>query len=100
MHINDNEAAVSAPAISAEAHGHAALLLVESLMHGLCECSVLSAGHAAEIVERALSVEVDQAEVAAADAGAGAALWQSHAMLEHIASSFRIDEDAAAPPTG
>ena len=62
-------------------HGQAALLLVESLIHGLLASSVISIGDAIEIVETADSVQVEFAE--AAD-GAGAPMWRSHALLTAI----------------
>lgn len=95
MPMNDNNSAAAALA-PADDHGRAALVLVESLIHGLCERTVLSTGEAVEIVERAVSVQSDQAE--AAD-GAGAPLWRSHALLQSIVASLRIDgDDAATPP--
>ena len=97
MPINDNDLTVrgSIPS-SSDTHGHAALLLVESLIHGLCEKATLTVGEAVEIVDRAVNVQADQAE--AAD-GAGAPLWQSHALLEAISASLSIDAGATpAPP--
>ena len=91
MPTNDNDLAMGGTTLfPSDPHGHAALLLVESLIHGLCENSTLSVGEAVEITERAVSVQSDQAE--AAD-GAGAPLWQSHALLSSIAASLRIDVD-------
>lgn len=48
MPINDNDLTVrgSIPS-SSDTHGHAALLLVESLIHGLCEKATLTVGEAA-----------------------------------------------------
>ena len=77
-------------------HGRAALLLVESLIHGLCENAMLSVGQAVEITERAIDVQSDQAE--AAD-GAGAPLWRSHALLSSIAASLRIDVEGGPTPS-
>ena len=89
MPANDDDSAMrSVMPPSSEAHGHAALLLVESLIHGLCEKSTLTTDEAVEIVERAVNVQADQAE--AAD-GAGAPMWQSHALLSSIATSLKID---------
>ena len=97
MPTNDNDPAMSgATLLPSDPHGHAALLLVESLIHGLCENSMLSAAQAVEITERAVSVQSDQAE--AAD-GAGAPLWRSHALLSSIAASLQIDvDDTPIPP--
>ena len=71
-----------------DSHGHASLLLVESLIHGLVERDVISNADAVEIVESADSVQVDVAE--AAD-GHGAPMWKSHALLSSIAESLRQD---------
>ena len=80
--------------VSPDAHGQAALLLVESLIHGLCEESVLSADEAVEIAERAVSVQSDHAE--SAD-GAAAPMWRSHALLSSIAASLRTDSTDIPP---
>jgi hypothetical protein len=89
MPSNDNDSPVpGAMTRAADPHGHAALLLVESLIHGLCENSTLSTNEAIEIAERAVHVQSEQAE--AAD-GAGEPLWQSHALLAAIAASLKID---------
>lgn len=91
MTTDDNgSAARGIPPQLPEADGKAALLLVESLIHGLCENSTLSTDEAIAIAERAMDVQADRAE--AAD-GAGAPLWQSHALLSSIAASLRADSD-------
>lgn len=96
MPTNDNDSAVRGNTPhSPDAHGQAALLLVESLIHGLRERSILSAGEAVEIAERAVDVQFDQAE--AAD-GAGAPMWRSHALLSFIATSLRADGDGGSAP--
>ena len=69
-------------------HGQAALLLVESLIHGLCENSKLSADQAIDITERALDVQSDLAEAAE---GAAAAMWKSHALLSAILASLKME---------
>ena len=73
---------------SSDPHGQAALVLVESLIHGLCENETLSNDEAVEITERAVDVQFDQAE--AAD-GAGAPMWRSHALLSTILTSLKVD---------
>jgi hypothetical protein len=78
----------------ADPHGQAALLLVESLIHGLCENSTLSLDEAIEIAERAVDVQADRAE--AAD-GAAAPLWRSHELLLAITASLRIDGNNTVP---
>ena len=78
-----------------DAHGHAALLLVESLIHVLISRSTISTAEAIEIVETADSVQVDVAE--AAD-GHGAPMWRGHALLSGIAISLSRDGDRGALP--
>ena len=97
MHTNDNGSSLNGGTPPpGDAHGQAALLLVESLIHGLCEKAILSTSEAIEIAERALEVQFDQAE--AAD-GAGAPLWRSHALLSAIVESLRSDDKGGpAPP--
>lgn len=96
MPTNDNEPDIEGATLPlSDAHGQAALLLVESLLHGLCEKSALSTAEAIEIVDRAAVVQFDKAE--AAD-GAGAAMWQSHSLLSNIATSLGIDADPGSPP--
>lgn len=95
MPTNDNDSATRGATFPPDVHGQAALLLVESLIHGLCENSTLSTGEAVEITERAASVQAEKAE--AAD-GAGEPMWQSHALLSSIATSLKIDSDDATTP--
>ena len=78
-----------------DAHGHAALLLVESLIHGLIERSLITVADAMEIVETANSVQIDVAE--AAD-GEGAPMWHSHALLTAIGRSLSYDSDESPNP--
>lgn len=94
MRTNDNNPARTFP--SHDGHGQAALLLTESLIHGLCEKSLLSNIEAIEIVERAVSVQFDLAE---AGDEADAPLCRSHALLSSIATSLRTDDASEpAPP--
>lgn len=88
MPTNDNELTEqSIISASPDAHGKAALLLVESLLHGLCESATLTTAQAAEIAERALDVQLDQGE-AVSDAGP---MLRAHALLENIAASLNVD---------
>lgn len=89
MPINDNDLTARAPARVPDAHGHAALLLVESLIHGLRERSILNRDEAIEVVETAIDVQADIAD--AAD-GAGATMRQAQALLLAIAESLRRDD--------
>lgn len=77
-----------------DAHGQAAFILVESLIHELCENGTLSASEAIEIVERAVEV---QEEVAQGAGGAAQPMWRSHMLLTAIAKSLRADGDGNSP---
>jgi hypothetical protein len=90
MPTNDNDTAAQH---ASDPHGQAALLLVESLIHGLCENNMLTTAAAIEIVERAVSVQSDLAR--AAD-GAGVPMWASHALLSSIAASLRTDDEGGS----
>jgi hypothetical protein len=71
-----------------DAHGQAALLLVESLIHDLVGRSVISAEEAIEIVTTAAEVK---AEVAAEFGDSPATMRHSLALLESISTSLRGD---------
>lgn len=72
----------------ADPHGHAALVLVETLLHGLIGRSVLTTRDAVEILEGAKEV---QAEIAEAADGAGAGMWRSHTLIKVMTDSLRHD---------
>lgn len=99
MPSNDNNSGTAgATPPMPDPHGHAALLLVESLIHGLIERSIINISDAVEIVERADSVQIEVAE--AAD-GHGAPMWRSHALLVSIIESLKLHGDGDgtyAPP--
>ena len=88
---NDTGSAV-AGRLGPDAHGQAALLLIESLIHGLIEHSVLSVEAAVEIVEVAAEVKV---EVASGLGDSPETLRKSLTLLEAISSSLRPDIDRA-----
>ncbi len=69
-------------------YGQAALLLVESLIHGLKERGVLTIMEAVDIVETAADVQYELAD--AAD-GAGSGLRHAAALLTAMAESLRGD---------
>lgn len=86
---NDNERMVSGSRHPVpDAHGQAAMLLVESLIHGLIARSVISVADAIEIVEVAADVKV---EVAAELGDTPATFHRSLAMLEAIRGSLKQD---------
>lgn len=75
--------------LPADAHGHAALLLVEALIHGLCEKDVLNRNDAIDIVDSAASVQLDVSDAATSSL---TSMQQAHALLVAIAGSFQIDQ--------
>lgn len=96
MH-NDNDlpAAADADLPDGDAHGMASLVLVESLIHGLCESNLLRASDAIDVTERAASVQLDRAQ----DAQTGAAsLLKSHRLLQAIVASLRLEIDRKPTP--
>lgn len=61
--LNDNHAAPGqGPQSGPDAHGQAAMLLVESLMHGLIARRVISVADAIEVVEVASEVKEEVAD--------------------------------------
>ena len=86
---NDNQPArKAAPHREPDAHGQAAMLLVESLMHGLIARSVISTQEAIEIVDMAAEVK---AEVAAELGDSPTTMGRSLALLEAISRSLGGD---------
>ena len=86
---NDNEGvAARPPHLEPDAHGQAALFLVESLMHGLIARSVIRVSDAVEIV--GIAAEVSQ-DVGADLGNSPATLKKSISMLAAIGASFEID---------
>lgn len=85
---NDNEPDSMKPCPPADAAGQAAILLVESLMHGLVARSILTVADAVEIVETAAEVKED----IATDRGESSdSTRASLTILEAISASLRID---------
>ena len=84
---NDNGATpIVAP--GPDAHGQAALLLVESLLHSLIARSVLSVEQAIEVVEVAADVK---GEIAAERGDSPETLRRSLVMLDAIVASLKFD---------
>lgn len=90
MKSDENEQA-SPTERMADAHGQAALLLVESLIHSLIVRSVISVPEAIEIVEVALDVDV---EIGADLGEPSSQLSQSHSLLAAISASLLVDRGA------
>ena len=86
---NDNHPVPAlAPVREPDAHGQAAMLLVESLIHGLVARSVISTEEAIEIVDTAAEVKV---EVAADLGDSPETMRGSLALLEAISRSLNGD---------
>lgn len=84
---NDNAAGRHGP----DAHGQAAMLLVESLVHGLIARDVITVSDAVEIVDIAAEVRAD---LGAERSDPPAALRQSVDLLNTISTSLRRDVPA------
>lgn len=88
-HTNDNLGYPAAPrSPEPDAHGQAAMLLVESLIHGLVDRQVLSVADAVEIVEAAADVK---AEIASDMGDSPETMRRSLTMLAAISESLRLD---------
>ena len=86
--INDNQIAGDKAPREPDAHGQAAMLLVESLIHGLIARSVISTQEAIEIVEVAAEVKAD---VAAELGDSPETMRRSLALLESISASLKLE---------
>jgi len=69
-------------------HGQAALFLIESLIHGLVEKSLMSAGDAVAIVEHAIEAQSDILSELGAASGS---LHKAQTLLGAITRSLRGD---------
>jgi hypothetical protein len=88
MTTNDNDALAGALFPEPDAHGQAAMLLTESLLHGLIARNVISVRDAVEMVEVASEVKEEAAE----DMGDSPATMQrSLALLGSIRASLALD---------
>lgn len=87
---NDFTATGTMPRIP-DVQGQAAITLVECLIHGLVEQSVLTLSQAVEIIDSAIEVQTDVAD--AADDNAET-MWRSHAILVGMSASLKRDVEA------
>ena len=78
------------PIVEPDAHGQAALLLTESLLHALVENATLSNADAVGVIQSAAEVKV---EVAIAAHESKARMEESLALLSRMAASFEVDPD-------
>jgi hypothetical protein len=74
--------------IEPDAHGQAALLLTESLIHMLVDHRILSLDQAVEVIQIAAEVKT---EVAAAAGESKARMNESLALLANMSNSFEAD---------
>ncbi len=77
------------PPVEPDAHGQAALLLTESLLHALVETSTLSLADALAVVQTAAEVKID---VAAQIGESTGRMQASLNLLAGIATSLRVDD--------
>jgi hypothetical protein len=77
------------PHAEPDAHGQAALLLTESLIHILVENRALTSAQAVDVVHTAAVVK---AEVAKAAGESTSRMLESLALLSHIEDSLQADE--------
>ena len=75
--------------IALDGHGSAALLLVESLIHGLIARSVLTVDAAIEIIE--VAADVEREEASSRSDGNGGDRGIPSSLLAPLADSLRLD---------
>ncbi|WP_017669993.1 hypothetical protein [Blastomonas sp. AAP53] len=73
-----------------DAHGQAALLLAESILHALVETETLTAQGALSVIETTCEVKVEVAHLAGESNGR---MEESLALLQAIAASFAVDAE-------
>ncbi len=76
-----------------DAHGQAALLLTESLIHMLVETKRLTNAQAVDVVQTAAVVKVEVAEAAGESRSR---MLESLALLSRMEHSFKADEPASS----
>lgn len=87
--LNDNEGtAPVARGVEPDAHGQAALLLAESILHALIETGALTTRQALEVVQIAGEVKV---EVATQSGESSKRMNESLALLAALATSLKTD---------
>lgn len=75
-------------AVEPDAHGQAALLLIESLIHSLVDKAMLTNAEAIVVIETAQDVKV---EVATSDGESVRRIQESLDLLSKMAASFEAD---------
>lgn len=87
------KAILTTPVTEPDAHGQAALLLAESILHALIAGGALTHAQAVEVVRVAAEVKVEVAEAAGESKGR---MEESLTLLKRMTASFEADEPA--PP--
>jgi hypothetical protein len=88
-HIEPTKSVPAPPSkIEPDAHGQAALLLTESLIHMLVDHRILSLDQAVEVIQIATEVKT---EVAAAAGESRTRINESLALLANMSNSFESD---------
>lgn len=91
---NDNDARAAFDTREPDAHGQAAYLLVESLIHGLVARRTLTVADAIEVVEIAADVK---AQIAGDLGDSPATLRRSLALLNALQNSLQTDQARDLP---
>lgn len=78
------------PSLEPDAHGQAALLLAESILHALVESKTLTLDAALSVIETTCEVKVEVAEQAGESKGR---MEASLALLQAISASFAVDAE-------
>lgn len=85
-----------APGVEPDAHGQAALLLAESILHALVDTAVLTNAEAISVVTAATDVK---REVAIASGESTGRMEESLGLLKRMTASFESDGDIPRPAT-
>lgn len=93
MSNNPSNAPPAAPhirGVEPDAHGQAALLLAESILHALVESKVLTTAGALSVIQTTCEVKIEVAEATGESQGR---MKQSLALLQTISASFAVDAE-------
>ena len=74
--------------VEPDAHGQAALLLAESILHAMVEANILSLDAALGVIETTCEVKIDVAEETGES---NKRMQESLALLRAISASFKVD---------
>ena len=96
-HYDNDQIANKSPPVEPDAHGQAALLLAESMLHALIATECLTTGQALDAVELAKEIKI---EVATKNGESSRRMNQSLALLTSISDSLKADLLPAAPAQG